>query len=349
MPARLPVKLLILFLATFVALVAAELVVRLVWHNPYRHEAADHVLKVRMHHPSTDHVFRTHIDSTEARVRLRTNQRSYIFPWSQFDHPDATVVFFGGSTTECLAVPEDTRFPALVSDLLAQDGLHVNTLNVARAGNNVHDAINVLINHVVTDQPDIAVLMEASNDIGVMRSAGGYGPSMGEPASLKLLAKWLVQITSSHSSLVGLVREAAIPDGLRPKDPATDWRQTAAPVDSADVRMYRSRLKAFVHICRDFDIVPVLMTQPYSRYRTALTPAWLDETAQDQFNDVIRAVGKSEGVLVIDLVAHLRADVTDWDQPNEIFYDAIHVTNRGSQVYAEYIALELRPLVAKTR
>jgi len=320
---------------------------RLVWHNPHRHESPDHVLKVRMQHPRTDHIYsRARLDADDSRLRLRTDQRSYILPSFQFKDPDATVVFFGGSTTQCMAVREDLRFHALVSDALAKDGLEVNTLNIARSGNNVHDVLNVLLNHVVADQPDIAVLMEASNDIGTMRSEGSYQRSMGEPASLKSLAKWFTQIVSSRCYLMALVRVSAHEE-LRPKDAGTDWRQTQAPVDSAMVAMYRARLKSFVHICEDFGIVPVLMTQPYSRHRTSLTPAWLDHTAQDQFNDVIREVGQSEGVLVIDLVAHVR-EIPDWDQPNAIFYDAIHVTDRGSQVYADYIAPQLRPLVRRT-
>lgn len=335
-------------LATLVALAAAEVVLRLAWHNPYRQESPDHLLKLRMQHAQTDHIYsRSLAGSDDVRLRLRTDERSYILPSVRYPDADATIVFFGGSTTECLAVQEELRFPALVSDLLAKEGMNVNALNIARAGNNVHDVINVLLNHVVADEPDVAVLMEASNDVGILRNAGSYERSMGDPASMKSLGKWFVQILSPRCYLFALARQSMIPNEFGAKDPATDWRQTAPPADSVIVRMYRARLKAFVHICRDFEITPVLMTQPYSRHRTSLTPAWLDETAQDQFNDVVRDVGKSEGVLVIDLVAHLRDEIPDWDQPNEIFYDAIHVTDRGSRVYADHIAAQLRPLLMR--
>ncbi len=350
MPSRFAAKLLIVLLATFVALVASEIVLRLVWHNPYRHESPDHLVKLKFHHPRTDHIYRRALgEADDSRLRLRTNERSYILPAARFENPDATVVFFGGSTTECLSVQEKLRFPALVSVLLEKEGLRVNTLNIARAGDNVHDCINVLLNHVVSDRPDVAVLMEASNDVGLLERAGGYEPSMGYPASPSFIAKWLVQLTSSHSYLVALVRESAIPGTSTAKDPSTDWRQTSPPADSTKVDLYRTRLKVFVHVCRDFGIVPVLMTQPYSRHRTPLTPAWLDETSQDQFNGVIREVGASEGVLVIDLATHLRADIPKWDEPNHIFYDAIHLTDQGSQVYAAHIAANLRPLVLELR
>ncbi len=346
MSSRWAARILVLSLAILFALAASEIVLRVAWHNPYRHESPDHLLKLRVHHPRTDHVYsRPLIDALDSQLRLRTDDRSYILPSIRYQEADATVVFFGGSTTECLAVREELRFPTHVSDLLAKEGLEVNSLNVARAGNSVHDAINVLLNHVVVDEPEIAVLMEASNDIGMLRLAGSYGPSMGQPVSVKHLGKWLVQIASSRLYLLGLMRQAAIPNRVRTENPATDWRQSAPPTDSVTVRMYRQRLRAFVHICRDFDIVPVLMTQPYSRHRTSATPAWLDETAQDQFNEVIREVGRSEGVLVIDLVEHLRDEIPNWDKPNEIFYDAIHVTDHGSQVYARHIAAQLQPVI----
>src|SRR5437867_8610086 len=85
-------------------------------------------------------------------------------------HTDATVAFLGGSTTECVAVQEDLRFPALVSVLLAQQGLKVNTLNAGRSGNALHDALNNLLNHVINDHPDFVVLMHVSNDIGYLRA-----------------------------------------------------------------------------------------------------------------------------------------------------------------------------------
>lgn len=335
-------------IATLVALVAAEVLLRIVWHNPFRHEAPDHVVNLRMQHPRTDHAYKTGLPGQDdSEVLFRTDERAYILPATR--HPDAiaTVVFLGGSTTECVAVHENQRFPALVSSLLAEKGLKVDTLNGGHAGNNVHDVVNVLFNHVVADRPDVAVLMEATNDVGTLRIANSYAPSMGSPVSVKLAAKWVVQILSSHIDLVGIVRESANRSRPAAKDASRDWRQTQSPADSVLTGMYRAHLKTFVHMSRDFGIEPVLMTQPYSRHRNAMTPAWLESTAQDQFNDIIRDVGRSENVLVIDLVTHLQSDVPEWDKPNHIFYDAVHITDAGSQVYAAYIAQELQPLIEK--
>lgn len=286
-------------------------------------------------------------------VRLRTDARSYILPSFQYKDPDATVVFLGGSTTECNVVQEDLRFPALVSRLLTKQGLKVNTLNIARSGNTLHDVLNILLNHVIEDRPDIAVVMEASNDIGVLQKVKSYQSRMGSPVSILEFAKWSLQIASSELYLAALVREGAsastsIEQFLR-TEPKKDWRHDPPPIEQSSVNLYRQRLKAFVHFCRSFDIQPVLMTQPFSGSTNSLTPNWVDRTPQDQFNSIIRMVGEAEGVPVIDLVSYLQEQVPEWNKPMEIFYDAIHVTDKGSQVYAQHIAERLLPLILRKK
>src|SRR5688500_9278916 len=99
--------------AVIAATCVCEAVLRVLWHNPYRHELPDHVLKLPFNHPRTDHVFdRSKIGANPRTVRFRTDSRSYILPSDQYRHPQSTVVFLGGSTTACEAVQEPLRFPA---------------------------------------------------------------------------------------------------------------------------------------------------------------------------------------------------------------------------------------------
>lgn len=342
-------KVLALFLATLFTLGASELGLRFLWHNPFRYESPDHLLKIRIQHPNTDYIFnRSLVNPENPWVRLRTDARSYILPSFQYKDPDATIAFMGGSTTECNVVQEDLRFPALVSELLAKQGLKVNTLNIARSGNTLHDVLNVLLNHVIEDRPDIAVVMEASNDIGILKKRS-YQSRMGSPVSIIEFAKWSLQIASSKLYLAALIRASASTDKLLTSDPTKDWRHSQPSLNQSSVNLYRQRLKAFVHICRSFDIQPVLMTQPFSGSTNSLTPNWVDRTAQDQFNSIIRMVGEEEGVAVFDLVSYLQEHVPEWNKPMEIFYDAIHVTDKGSQVYAQYIAERLLPLILQKK
>ena len=84
------------------------------------------------------------------------------------------------------------------------------------------------------------------------------------------------------------------------------------------------------------------MTQPVINVRTALTPDWSDPKNQEIFNHLIREVGESEKVLVIDLVQYLFDEVEDWNKPMVVFYDGVHATDYGSQKMAEHIADRLQ-------
>jgi lysophospholipase L1-like esterase len=100
-----------------------------------------------------------------------------------------TIAFLGGSTTACNAVQEDARFPGLVGRLLTEPGISTNGLNAVRSGGTLHDTLNVLLNHVLPDEPDIVVVMHATNDIGVLHHQKSYDSRTGAAVRLADLAK----------------------------------------------------------------------------------------------------------------------------------------------------------------
>jgi lysophospholipase L1-like esterase len=225
-----------------------------------------------------------------------------------------------------------------VSTLLARRGVQVNTLNAGRAGNTIHDALNVLLNHVVMDRPDLVVLMEATNDIGVqVADADSYRSRMEQPLGVGIGARALLHTASTLSPLAALVRKGIAapfrpaPGGFR----EPPHRRTPPPEG------YEARLRAFLGIARGFGIVPVLMTQPLATMRNAMTPEWADQTAQDVYNDVVRRVARSEQVALIDLANHIANAVPAWNEPNRIFYDGMHVNDAGAAVYAEFISTQM--------
>ncbi|HKC51787.1 MAG TPA: SGNH/GDSL hydrolase family protein, partial [Myxococcota bacterium] len=279
------------------------------------------------------------INPDSRTVLLRTDERGYILPSRRFDKPDATIVFLGGSTTECLVVDEELRFPALVSKLLEAKGLRVDTLNAGLSGNTTHDELNLLLNHVDEDKPDVAVLMEAANDAGVLLQDGSYRSRSGGLLNAGMALRWPLQLASSRLWLAGALRSyltigsAELPDL---HDPKAEVELPAAPPEE-----YVKRLRAFVGLCRAFGIEPVLMTQPSVATRTPLTPRWVTAANQALFNDEMRRVAKESDVVLIDLARHLAEDVPGWEEPMKIFYDGLHVTADGSRVYAEYITQRL--------
>jgi lysophospholipase L1-like esterase len=334
---------LLVCLSLVAALALSELILRVAWLNPYRGEEADVVVKLRLHHANRAlPVDRSEVDPDSPVALIRTDERGYIQPGRRFEQPDATIAFLGGSTTECSAVDEELRFPALVSTLLEQRGLRVNTLNAGLSGNNTQDALNVLLNHVSFDRPDAAVLMEAANDIAVLAGEGRYQRAESGPAAA---LRWLLQSVSSRLSLAGALRAWVTLADIRHAD-FQHRANLARELGQLPTLPYEQRLRAFAGLCRAFGIQPVLMTQPAISIRTQLTPAWVELKNQQRFNDVVRAIAAEEDVVLIDLARHV-GGIEGWDQPMRVFYDGIHVTDEGSRVYAEYIARRLRETVLR--
>jgi len=327
-----------------VSLALGELLLRLTWHNPYKNEQPERIVFLRVHHAGEDHIFlRGFMPRDNRPVRFRTDERGYIFPSRRFTQPDVTVAFLGGSTTECMFVHEGLRFPALVSRLLEIDGFRVNALNAGRSGATTHDMLNILLNHVLQDKPDVVVLMEGHNDAGVLRWDGSYRSREGVPLGPSVSMAQLARATSSVSAIAGLLRyvttTARVTDQINVAG-RRDIEKFDARIPASDP--YEKRLRALVRIVRVFGAEPVLMTQPSSALRNELTPAWTDIGTQQRYNDIVRKVAADDRVVVFDLAEHLITSVPRWDDPMKIFYDGVHVTDEGSRVYAEYIAERLR-------
>jgi lysophospholipase L1-like esterase len=243
-------------------------------------------------------------------------------------------------------VTEEDRFHVVAADALERDGLRVNPLNAARPGGSVHDSLNALLNHVVFDEPDIVVLMHATNDTRILAEAAGYQLREPSAVSPRELVRWSAQLLSSRLYLVALLRQAEA-GVLAPQAPAQLEIRNDPARPKVPTAPFRARLLSFVRVCRSFGIEPVLMTQPLTSSRSAFTPDWADLGNQDVFNAVIREVGRQEEVLVIDLVAALQAEVPEWDAPDRVFWDGMHVTDEGSRIVGKIIARELQPLVGR--
>ena len=341
-------KLLLALCGVIVGLLIAEIALRIFWTNPYADSGADKILKLRIHHANIDQkVVRTEIAPDDPLVSYRTNSRGYLKPAFRFDDPDLTIAFLGGSTTECIAVHEQKRFPVLVSKLLEDTGVKVNPLNAARSAGTLHDSINVLLNHVIADKPDAVVLMHAANDIGVLKVDGDYSSRMGYDVSGGDVCKYTIQMASARWALLGYVRRVvSLGDRLR-DDSHMDYSTTKI----VDIEPYRARLKVFVATCKAFGMVPILMTQPAAaNIRNKLTPKWMDPNAQEAFNEAIREIGKATNTEIVDLAEYISNHTRDEAELKRIFYDGLHVTDYGSALYASYITQRLRSILnlAKT-
>jgi hypothetical protein len=121
------------------------------------------------------------------------------------------------------------------------------------------------------------------------------------------------------------------------------------------LRPYKARLERLIFICREHNIMPVLLTQPVLYGEGVDEAGGVDLShrfvAKDMdgatawqvlelYNGVTREVGREQGVLVIDLAREM--------PKNSLYYfDPMHYTNAGAARMAEIIAARLTPVLAK--
>jgi lysophospholipase L1-like esterase len=299
--------------------------------------------------------------------RIATDAEGFIEPARRHAKPDVSIVFLGGSTTECAFVLPENRFPHLAARKLEEAlGLKVNGINAGLSGNNSMHALTLLLGKVIPLQPDFVVLMEAANDVGTLSAHGSYWVKEGslrmvegEKQSVGEAGRVFVRALIPYTS--EFLQEAAKSVRRifrsRPAHAAEAKGNAAGALErqKAMARDYESSLKSFVRLASAWGITPVLVTQvnvqPRSeaerrdifinRERLAGVVQRPEEFANvhEHFNAIVREVAKAEGALLIDLAAARTWAFGD-------VYDAVHFTDSGSQHVADIIAAALKDRVA---
>jgi len=302
--------------------------------------------------PYTDNVF-------TKKYRLDIDRNGFIMPSKIYAHPDKVIVFLGGSTTECMFVDPEHRFPYLVGRILQKEtGEKINSYNGGMSGNNSLHAIDLLINKVVPLHPQVVVFMEDINDLSTLLYERTYWNHHTVRSPLETLQK---------KKLLGkLLKELLIPDlneayrklraalATKPKDEFAAARKKINYNQAQLVHEFAMNLQALVSICKAYGITPVLMTQEnrITAHPAPVIKAYLTRYGQetgisyaqvrklyDAFNDTIRQVGQKNHILVIDLAKEI-------PPTKKYIYDVVHLNDTGSQLAAHLIAARLKSLIA---
>ncbi len=299
-------------------------------------------------------------DNAFAKIyRVDIDANGFIKPSQKYLHPDLSLVFLGGSTTECMFMDEANRFPYVVGAILEQQtGKRINSYNGGLSGNNSLHAIDLLVNKVIPLEPRVVVFMEDINDLSTLLYKKTYWSSNNVRAPLETLEKGKLLGKLLKESLIPQLNEAyrdfkgAL--SSREEDEFAQERGMKLAVDPAGLaREFARNLEIFVDICRDRDITPVLMTQAnrVTANPDPVVAAYIAKCGRDTgisyqefkglydlFNETIREVGRQKGVLVIDLAREVPPD-------KEHLYDLVHFIDAGSRLAAQIIAAQLRPLL----
>ena len=292
---------------------------------------------------------------------FQTDGEGFIGPSKIHQKADLTLVFLGGSTTECMFMDENKRFPYLVGRRLeAQTSLKVNSYNGGVSGNTSIHSLNILLNKVVPMHPQYVIFMHNINDLVMLLFTESY---------------W----TKHHKGIIvdnqnqGTLLQQTFPNINRTgkkaieklKSSTDEWEEfnntPIQPNEEAILALFEKNLYAFVALCKAYKIQPVLMTQ-FCRFKEnpdpmlyqhwcekyAHRPFWKNETDGKKYekfrqlffkmNDKIREVGKQENSLVIDLARQI-------PQEKEYMYDYVHLNSRGSMLVAKTVAESLQLVI----
>lgn len=275
----------------------------------------------------TSKEYRANVNNAREEYFIQTDSLGFILPSFVHADPDLTMVFLGGSTTECFMVDDSLRFPYKAGRLLEKlSGKKINSLNSGIGGNNSFHSIDLLINKIIPIKPDIAVMMHNVNDWATF---------------LFLRSYW--NDNSSRALIVNLQKKGEVNEW-------SDPRYTKPVLDTSSLLTeFRRAQQLFVSTCKIYHIMPVLMTQA-SRFKDNPDPdllALINPTfnphgisyaqvraLQVRLNSIVREVAEENNIPLVDLEKEVGTSV-------EMMYDLVHLTNAGSQKAARAVATTL--------
>ncbi len=304
--------------------------------------------------------------------RFRTDSNGFILPHNNYKSPDHKIIFIGGSTTECMYVEENNRFPYLVGQLIEEKtNKLINSYNSGVSGNNTIHSIDIFLNKIIPLKPDYIVIMHAINDYAALAYDHTYWP-IGTPRSEIITINdyfprrpketlWWHLKGVIHVLFPSIyIRLHEIKENiLNPSQQAKHWDEWADyrhKIKDRDFdfmqKEFRWALQLFVNASVTHNIIPVLMTQP-NRFKDnpdefilkSLNPLLSGgityETFKkeyDTFNEITRDVAKDNEIPLIDLAKLVPQEKT-------YMYDVVHYNDEGSIFVANIISENLSNLI----
>lgn len=362
-PSRTGTKVLLVLLATGLALAGAEVALRVL--DPFGFRVRGHTLVLPtnvVYDIEADLVART--DQLDPHVVHTKNSLGFRGPEPPADFDRwLTLAAVGGSTTECFYLSDGKPWPAR---LAARLGPELDRLWVNNAGLDGHSTFGHLVltrRALVPLRPDVTLYLVGVNEMFT-----------DAPRDFDRLERSPVSVLAAHSALVATLenlyrhwRTRGIEDlGTMPKPVALRDRPRRPVAPEVTRRLqreheprlaaYRDRLERLVALNREHGMAPVLVTQPSLLggvdVRTGIDTRTLEvelwETLDgelawrllERYNDVTREVGRRHGIPVVDLAREMPKD-------SELFYDFFHFTNEGADRAAAIVHDALLPWLAE--
>jgi len=300
-------------------------------------------------HPTDEYIksFRTE-GLLEKEYIFRTDSLGYIKPSFIHSKPELTIVFLGGSSTECAFVNEENRFASLRL-LEEKTAKKVNSINAGVSGLHSLSNLNKLINRIIPLQPDYVVMMNNLNDLSTLIYTGSYWNTSNralvenkEKISIGLRCRRLLKtvIPYIYTSLKSIILSN------NGSDEWAKYRNNSLDIQQKKILVSFSRsIESFIQICKIWGIEPVLMTQAnrfnensYEKKDIAtenLLKQGFDyikyKNIYDLMNSEVRKIAVYNNITLIDLEKLIPSE-------SNYLYDNFHLSDTGSILAAEIIS-----------
>lgn len=296
------------------------------------------------HYPN-EQLFKTYDGLEYRRYRLRADADGFVEPSKIHEKPDLTVVFLGGSTTECHYMDELDRYPYLVGRRLEERlGLKVNSYNGGFAGNNTMHMLMLLLAKVLPLNPQVVVFMECVNDVNFLINLGDYWKTH---ASRGLVADEEYGPVKTYIIRHLMGRQGPPPQG---EDEFAADRGKLRFIDQEKAcESFHRNLETLAFVCRVNGATPVFMTQ-FNRLTETPDPniaasmqKMLDafHVSYADYRSVYRAMNQE----IRDTAAELDVPLVDLEnlvpQDKAYMYDAVHLNADGSHFVADIVTARL--------
>ena len=299
---------------------------------------------------------------------FRVDNNGFILPHNSHENPDHEIVFLGGSSTECMYVTENNRFPYLAGQLIEEKtNKLVNSYNSGASGNNMVHSMDILLNKIIPMKPDIVVIMETVNDYTILAYDHTYWPEGTTRSELITINDYFPKVKKEtffwHFKglfktifpniyyRIFLIKEKVL-HPLQQKEPYDEWAGRRHMIKDRDFEFmkkeYKWILELTVRASKTHNITPVLITQA-NRFKDipddfilknlepmlngGISYATFKEE-YDTFNEIIREVAKIYEIPLIDLAILV-------PQEREYMYDTVHYNDVGSKFVANIISERL--------
>ncbi len=332
-------------------------------------------INLREHHPGLDIIVRPNKDYLANTDNLlvqdypfRVDYNGFLLPHNNYDNPDHNIVFIGGSTTECMYVTEDKRFPYLTGQIIEEKtNKQINSYNSAAAGNSLMHSIDIFLNKIIPMNPDVVVIMHAINDYTILAYDQTYWPKDTPRSELFVINDYFPKIPKATIlwHLKGIVRliypniyyklnliKEKILSPQKQSEVWDEWRGRRHRIKDRNIEFmqneFRWAMQLLVTACKSHGIQPLLMTQanrfkvnPDDLILKSIEPmlsAGINyktfKKEYDSFNNITREIALSNNIPLIDLANLVPQD-------NEYIYDSVHYNDSGSVFVANIISQKL--------